>query len=147
MVAVHPRYDWVIERGAAHPLVQKAEGRVAYVPACSGHPIEILEQVSDRDWVCVMELFTSREMAESAAAEIDESDDEADSVETVPTHVMELSGESLLESIARMERLDIVIATSGSKEIFKVRGLDHYGVDYHERFEQLMALLPIRGSS
>lgn len=147
LTARGPNRAWVIERGPRHPLVRTAESRMAYVLACAGRPIEILEQDSDSvwNWVRMLELFTSRTAATSIAEEMNESDGELASGEGDPAHVMELSGELLLEHIARMERLEVVLDTSPEeRQVFDVRELDDCDADHRMLFDELMALLPMR---
>jgi len=145
LTARGPNRAWVIERGPAHPLVRKAKRRVAYVLACSGRPMDIMAQLAGWHWVRVLGLFTARAAAESAAAEMDESDEEVALGEAEPTQVMALSGERLLESIARVDCLEIVHHASEKGKIFNMGTFDYHDADPHALFDELMALLPLRG--
>jgi len=144
LTARGPNRAWIIERGATHPLVKKADSRVAYALAYSDCLIKMFTPVSDWKWVNTLELFTSRAVAKAMATEMDEADDEVASGEAEPMHVIELSGTLLLESIARIERLEIVVDASGNREIFDMGKFDRYDVDHHALFDKLITLLPKR---
>ena len=144
MSARGPNRAWVIERDIGHPLMQLAESRKAYTLAYSGKPIEVHIAESAWSWMSMLELFTSYNVAETFAKEMDECDASVDPEGFEPTQVLELSGEALLASIARVEQIQIVLDPSEDREIFNVRDFRRYDIDHQVLFNKLMALLPRR---
>jgi hypothetical protein len=146
LTARGPNRAWIIERGIAHPLAQQAEDRVAYVLAHAGCPIETLTQDSEWSWMSMLELFTSRAVAEAFAKDMDMDEfyNEVAQEEGEPAQVIELSGQLLLESIAQVDRLEIMNETSERYEVFIMKEFEYYDADPQALFDKLMALLPMR---
>lgn len=143
LTARGPNRAWVIERGPNHPLIQAADQRVAFVLANSGFPIETVTSDSGWGWEPFLELFSSRTAAQAHAARLNEADAE-DNEGLEPAYVMELSGEELLECIARVRRLEILAEPFGDAEVIEMKNFSRFGADHSALFQDLMAKLPIR---
>lgn len=146
LTARGPNRAWVIERGPNHPLIQAADQRVAFVLANSGFPIETVTSDSGWGWEPFLELFSSHTAAKAHATWLNEADAE-DGEELEPAYVMELSGEALLECIARVGRLEILVEPFGHAEVIEMKNSSRFGADRSALFQDLMEKLPIRTSA
>jgi hypothetical protein len=116
------------------------------VLASSGLPIETLTSDSARGWEAYLELFSSRTTAEAHATSLNDGEVD-DGEELEPAYVMELSGESLLECIARVSRIEILTEPFGDAEVVEMRNFSGFDANHLALFQDLMAKLPIRTNS
>lgn len=143
LTARGPNRAWVIERGPNHSLTKAADQRVAFVLASSGLPIETLTSDSGWGWEAFLELFSNRTAAEAHATRLNDADAD-DGEELEPAYVMELSGEALLECIARVNRIEIFTEPFGDAEVVEMRNFSRFGAEHSALFQELMAKLPLR---